>query len=225
MTVAAVMAALLIAMMYGAVLPMLNLSSAGSSKVDTLGPATTALTQLEADIRISTTNGITVGATPATPVPTLGTTAETNAIAIEVPEQFVNINDNYGQMLYDQNSGLSAFRSYVVWALVSEVGGSCDLTHPCDLYRTTWDSGTANPSAAPITSTQLAPILTSIATSGRLMSRNITSLEVANQTIPCAGCFAFARPEVDIEMAAQSRDQMNKTSQTSYQTQVFARNN
>jgi len=218
---------LLLALMYGAFLPVLNLSSAGSAKVDSLSSATTSLTQLEADLRISTTNGITVGSTPATPQTTLGSGAEVTVIAIEVPEKFAvgHINDNYGQMMYEPNSGLSGYETYVVWALKSESGGSCDSTHTCDLYRTTWDTGTMTPAAGPITSAQLAPILTTIATNGRLTSRNIVSLQIGNQTVPCAGCQAVAKPEVDIEMAQQSRDQVNKISQSSYQTQVFVRNN
>lgn len=224
--ISSVIAAMFFALLYGSFLPVLDISSASSSKIDTLGAATTALYQLEADIRVSTTTGITVGTTPATPVPTLGSTAETTAVAIEVPEKFVNVNDTYGQFLYEPNTGLSNFESYIVWALVSETaGGTCDSNDPCDLWRTTWDTGSANHSANQITSSQLATILASITTNGRVVARNVTSFQLANQTVSCGGCQGPARPEVDVEMAAQSTDQNGKISQSSYQTQVFDRNN
>ena len=225
MLVSSVMAGLFLTLLYGSFLPVLDVSSASSSKVDTLGAATTALYQLEADIRVSTTTGISVGSTPATPQPTLGSSAETTSVAIEVPEKFASVNDNYGQFLYESNSGLSNFETYVVWALVSESGGACDSTHPCDLYRTTWDTGVPSHAAATISSTQLASVVATIANTGRLVARNVTSLQLANQTVPCVGCQGPARPEVDVEMAVQSTDQNGKKSQTSYQTQVFDRNN
>jgi hypothetical protein len=220
------MAGLFLALLYGMFLPVLDVSSASTSKVDTLGVATTGLYQLEADLRVSTTTGISVGTTPATPVPTLGSTAETTAIAIEVPEKFVNVNDAYGQFLYEPNSGLSNFETYVVWALVSETaGGSCDATHACDLWRTTWDSGSASHAANLITASQLTTILNTITTTGRIQARNIVSLQIANQTIACQGCQGPARPEIDVELAVTSTDQDGLLSQTSYQTQVFDRNN
>ena len=228
--VSSVMAAMFFTMLYGMFLPVLSVSSASSSKADTLTAATTALYQMEADIRVGTTNGITVGSTAATPQPTLGSSAEVTQLAVEVPESFAHINDNYGQPLYDATTGLSDFRTYVVYALVSESGGSCDSTHPCDLYRTTWDSGSASTSAQSIELTQagqLATIVGSISTNGRLLARNITSFQVANQTITCGGACPNgpARPEVDLELAQYETDQQNKVSQTSYQTQVFVRNN
>ena len=231
--VSSVMAAMFFTMLYGMFLPVLSVSSASSSKVDTLAAATTALYQMEADIRVGTTNGISIGSGTATPAPTLGSAAEVTELAIEVPVKFANANDNYGQSLYDSGTGLSDFESYVVYALVSETaGGPCDSTHPCDLWRTTWDSGSANAStsASPLElnhSGQLATIVGSITTTGRLLARNITSLQVANQTITCGGACPLgpARPEVDLELAAFSTDTSGKTSQTSYQTQVFVRNN
>jgi prepilin-type N-terminal cleavage/methylation domain-containing protein len=226
MLISSVVAALFFGLLYGSFLPVLAVSSASSSKVDTLGAATTALYQLEADIRVSTTTGISVGTTPATPQPTLGTGAEATAVAIEVPEKFSGANDFYGQFLYESNTGLSNFESYVVWALVSETaGGACDLADPCDLYRTTWDSGTATHAATLISPTQLSSIIATITTTGRVVARNVTSLQFANQTVSCNGCQGPARPEVDIELASQSIDQNGKVSQTSYQTQVFDRNN
>jgi len=227
--VSSVMAAMFFTMLYGMFLPVLSVSSASSSKVDTLSAATTALYQIEADIRVGTTNGITVGSAAATPQPTLGSTAEVTQLAVEVPEYFAHTNDDYGQTLYDATTGLSDFRTYVVYALVSESNGSCDSTHPCDLYRTTWDSGTALTAAQSIELTQpgqLATIVGSIATNGRLLARNITSFQVANQVISCGlNCSTAPRPEVDIELAQYATDQQNKVSQTSYQTQVFVRNN
>ena len=229
--VSSVMAAMFFTMLYGMFLPVLSVSSATSSKVDTLSAATTALYQLEADIRVGTTNGITVGSAAATPQPTLGTAAEVTELAIEVPETFANTNDNYGQTIYDSGTGLSDFASYVVYALVSESGGSCDSTHPCDLYRETWAIGsTPSTSAQSIELTQageLATIVGSISTNGRLLARNITSFQVANQTITCGGACPLgpARPEVDLELAQYATDQQGKVSQTSYQTQVFVRNN
>jgi len=227
--VSSVMAAMFFTMLYGMFLPVLSVSSASSSKVDTLAAATTALYQIEADIRVGTTNGITVGSAAATPQPTLGTTAEVTELAVEVPETFAHVNDDYGQTLYDATTGLSDFRTYVVYALVSESNGSCDSTHPCDLYRTTWDRGTALTAAQSIELTQpgqLATIVASIATNGRLLARNITSFQVANQVISCGlNCSTAPRPEVDLELAQYATDQQNKVSQTSYQTQVFVRNN
>jgi prepilin-type N-terminal cleavage/methylation domain-containing protein len=226
MLVSTAIAGLFFSLLYGTFLPVLSMSSASSAKVDTLGPATTALFQLEADIRVSTTTGISVGSTPATPVPTLGSTAESTVIAIEVPEKFANVNDNYGQFIYEPNSGLSNFESYVVWALVSETpGGPCDANHPCDLYRTTWDTGTASHAASLISSTHLANITASITTDGRLEARNVTSLQIANQTVACGGCQGPARPEIDTEFAVQSTDENGKISQSSFQTQIFDRNN
>ena len=228
MLVASVMGVLFLGLLYGSFLPVLDVSSASSSKVDTLGAATTALYQLEADIRVSTTAGLTVGSSTSAPVTTLGSTAETTEIAINVPEQFANTNDNYGQFIYEPNTGLSAWRSYVVYALVSETnGGSCDSADPCDLWRTTYDTGASSLGANPIGTTTLANVVASITTSGRMMARNVTSLQIANQTITCAGCPAnlSPRPEVDLEMAVQSTDHSGKVSQSSYQTQVFVRNN
>src|SRR5579859_6332994 len=152
--VSSVMAAMFFTMLYGMFLPVLSVSSASSSKVDTLSAATTALYQIEADIRVGTTNGITVGSAAATPQPTLGSTAEVTQLAVEVHETFAHVNDDYGQTLYDATTGLSDFRTYVVYALISESNGSCDSTHPCDLYRTTWDSGTASTAAQSIELTQ-----------------------------------------------------------------------
>lgn len=227
--VSSVMAAMFFTMLYGMFLPVLSVSSASSSKVDTLGAATTALYQLEADIRVATTGGITVGSAAATPVPTLGSTAEVTELAVEVPEQMANTNANYGQPLYDSTTGLSDFQTYVVYVLVSESGGSCDSTHPCDLWRTTWDDGNPSTAAQSIELTQpgqLATIVGSITTNGRLLARNITSFQVANQTISCGlNCSTAPRPEVDLELAQYATDQQNKASQTSYQTQVFVRNN
>lgn len=228
MLVASVMGVLFLGLLYGSFLPVLDVSSASSSKVDTLGAATTALYQLEADIRVSTTAGLTVGSAASTAVTTLGSTAETTEIAINVPEQFQNVNDNYGQFIYEPNTGLSGFRSYVVYALVSETnGGSCDSTDPCDLWRTTYDTGAASSAAAKISATTLSNVVSSITTSGRMLARNLTSLQVANQTITCTGCPAnlSPRPEVDLEMAVQSTDHSGKVSQSSFQTQVFVRNN
>lgn len=229
--VSSVMAALFFTMLYGMFLPVLSVSSASSSKADTLSAATTALYQMEADIRVSTTNGISVGSGTATPQPSLGSAAEVTELAVEVPEKFAHANDDYGQTLYDAGTGLSDFETWVVYALVSETnGGSCDSTHPCDLWRTTWDGTTASTSASPIEllhSGQLATIVGSITTTGRLLARNITSFQVANQTIVCGlNCSTGApRPEVDLELAAYATDQQKKVSQTSYQTQVFVRNN
>jgi prepilin-type N-terminal cleavage/methylation domain-containing protein len=224
--VSSVMAAMFFTMLYGMFLPVLSISSATSSKVDTLSAATTALYQIEGDIRVSTTRGITVGSTAATPVPTLGSTAEVTELAVEVPEKYANTNDNYGQTLYDSGTGLSDFETYVVYALVSETNGSCDSTDPCDLYRTTWDSGAPSTSAAAISTTQLATTIGTISTSGRLLARNITSFQVANQVISCGlNCSTAPRPEVDLELAQYATDQQGKVNQTSYQTQVFVRNN
>lgn len=224
--VSSVMAAMFFTMLYGMFLPVLSISSASSSKVDTLAAATTALYQIEADVRVSTTGGITVGSAAATPQPSLGSTAEVTQLAVEVPEVFANTNDNYGQTLYDPGTGLSDFRTYVIYALVSESGGSCDSTHPCDLWRTTWDSQSGATAAAPISATQLATTVGSITTSGRMLARNITSFQVANQTISCGlNCSTAPRPEVDLELAAYSTDTAGKVNQTSYQTQVFVRNN
>lgn len=227
--VSSVMAAMFFTMLYGMFLPVLSVSSASSSKVDTLSAATTALYQLEADIRVGTTNGITVGSAAATPQPTLGSTAEVTELAIEVPETFAHTNDDYGQTLYDSGTGLSDFASYVVYSLVSESGGSCDSTHPCDLYRTTWPIGSASTSAQSIELThagELATLVGSISTNGRLLARNITSFQVANQVISCGlNCSTAPRPEVDLELTQYATDQQNKVSQTSYQTQVFVRNN
>jgi len=226
MLVATAMTAMFLGLLYGMFLPVLGISSASSAKSDTLGAATTALYQLEADIRVSTTFGISVSATPTAPPATLGSSAETETMAFEVPEKFVNANDSYGQFLYDSGTGLANFESYVVWALVpQQTGGNCSSGDPCDLYRTTWDSGSASTAAAYISSTQLASIVNTISTTGRLMARNVTSFQMANQTVPCGGCQGVARPEVDIEMAVQSQDQSGNWSQTSYQTQVFDRNN
>jgi prepilin-type N-terminal cleavage/methylation domain-containing protein len=228
--VSSVMAAMFFTMLYGMFLPVLSVSSASSSKVDTLSAATTALYQMEADIRVGTTDGISVGSSTATPVPTLGSSAEVTELAVEVPVKFANVNDDYGQSLYDSGTGLSDFETYVVYALVSETaGGQCDSTHPCDLWRTTWDSTVPATSAFPIEQKypgQLATIVGSITTTGRLLARNITSFQVANQVISCGlNCTTAPRPEVDLELAAYSTDQQNKVSQTSYQTQVFVRNN
>jgi len=224
--VSSVMAAMFFTMLYGMFLPVLSISSATSSKVDTLSAATTALYQIEGDVRVSTTRGITVGTAAATPVPTLGSTAEVTELAVEVPEKFANTNDNYGQTLYDSGTGLSDFDTYVVYALVSETNGSCDSTDPCDLYRTTWDSQNPSTSASAISTTQLATIIGTISTSGRLLARNITSFQVANQVISCGlNCSTAPRPEVDLELAQYATDQQGKVNQTSYQTQVFVRNN
>ncbi|HET9342276.1 MAG TPA: prepilin-type N-terminal cleavage/methylation domain-containing protein [Candidatus Eremiobacteraceae bacterium] len=228
--VSSVMAAMFFTMLYGMFLPVLSVSSASSSKADTLSAATTALYQLEADIRVGTTNGITVGSAAATPQPTLGSAAEVTELAVEVPELFANTNDNYGQTVYDSGTGLSDFASYVVYALVSESGGSCDSTHPCDLYRETWPIGSSSTAAQSIELTQpgeLATLVGSISTNGRLLARNITSFQIANQTITCGGACPNgpARPEVDLELAQYATDQQGKVSQTSYQTQVFVRNN
>lgn len=228
--VSSVMAAMFFAMLYGMFLPVLSVSSATSSKVDTLSAATTALYQLEADIRVGTTNGITVGSAATTPQTTLSSAAEVTELAVEVPETFAHTNDDYGQTIYDSGTGLSDFASYVVYALVSESGGSCDSTHPCDLYRETWPIGSSSTSAQSIELTQpgeLATIVGSISTKGRLLARNITSFQVANQTITCGGACPLgpARPEVDLELAQYATDQQGKVSQTSYQTQVFVRNN
>jgi len=228
--VSSVVAAMFFTMLYGMFLPVLSVSSASTSKVDTLGAATTALYQMEADIRVATTGGITVGSAAATPNPTLGSSAEVTELAVEVPEKMANVNDNYGQPLYDSGTGLSDFETYVVYALVSETnGGTCDSTHPCDLWRTTWDDGSPLTAAQSIEVTQtgqLATIVGSITTTGRLLARNITSFQVANQTISCGlNCSTAPRPEVDLELAQYATDQQNKVSQTSYQTQVFVRNN
>lgn len=225
--VSSVVAAMFFTMLYGMFLPVLSVSSASSSKVDTLGAATTALYQMEADIRVATTGGITVGSASATPVPNLGSTAEVTELAVEMPEKMANVNDNYGQPLYDSSTGLSDFETYAVYALVSESNGSCDSTHPCDLWRTTWDTNSPSTAANPISTTQLSTIVGSITTNGRLLARNITSFQVANQTISCPlNCSLGApRPEVDLELAQYATDQQNKASQTSYQTQVFVRNN
>jgi prepilin-type N-terminal cleavage/methylation domain-containing protein len=225
--VSSVMAAMFFTMLYGMFLPVLSVSSASSSKVDTLSAATTALYQLEADIRVATTGGLSVGATPAAAQTTLGSSAEVTQLAVEVPVLYAHVNDAYGQPLYDGSTGLSNFRSYAVYALVSETsGGTCDSTHPCDLWRTTWDSGSASTSTGFITSTQLATTVGSITTTGRLLARNITSFQVANQTISCGlNCSTSPRPEVDLELAQYAKDQQGKVSQTSYQTQVFVRNN
>jgi len=224
--VSSVMAAMFFTMLYGMFLPVLSISSATSSKVDTLSAATTALYQIEGDVRVSTTRGITVGSAAATPVPTLGSTAEVTELAVEVPEKYAHINDNYGQTLYDSGTGLSDFETYVVYSLVSETNSSCDSTHPCDLYRTTWDSNNPSTSAAAISTTQLATTIGTISTSGRLLARNITSFQVANQVISCGlNCSTAPRPEVDLELAQYATDQQGKVNQTSYQTQVFVRNN
>jgi prepilin-type N-terminal cleavage/methylation domain-containing protein len=224
--VSSVMAAMFFGMLYGMFLPVLSVSSASSSKVDTLSAATTGLYQLEADIRVATTNGISVGSTPGSPQTTLGTSAEVTQLAVEVPVKYAHINDAYGQTLYEATTGLSDFRTYVVYALVSESNGSCDSTHPCDLWRTTWDSTNPSTSAAFISSTQLATTVGTIATNGRLLARNITSFQVANQTISCGlNCSTAPLPEVDLELAQYATDQQGKVSQTSYQTQVFVRNN
>ena len=227
--VSSVMAAMFFTMLYGMFLPVLSISSASSSKVDTLGAATTALYQVEADIRVATTGGISVGSAAATPQPSLGSAAETTELAIEVPVKYAHVNDDYGQPLYDPSTGLADFETYVVYALVSETGGSCDSTDPCDLWRTTWDDGTPKTASHTIEVTQpgqLATIVGSITTTGRLLARNITSFQVANQTIACGlNCQLSPRPEVDLELAQYATDQQNKVSQTSYQTQVFVRNN
>jgi len=127
-------------------------------------------------------------------------------------------------------TGLSDFETYVVYALVSQTnGGSCDSTHPCDLWRTTWDDGNPLTAAKSIEAThpgELATIVGSIKTTGRLLARNITSFQIANQTIVCGvNCTLAPRPEVDLEVAQYATDQQGKVSQTSYQTQVFVRNN
>lgn len=229
--VSSVMAAMFFTMLYGMFLPVLSVSSASSSKADTLGAATTALYQIEADIRVATTNGISVGSGTATPPPSLGSSAETTELAIEVPVQYQNVNDNYGQPLYDSNTGVADMATYVVYALVSETnGGSCDSTHPCDLWRTTWYDGNPETAAFPIETFQpgqLATIVGSITTTGRLMARNITSFQVANQALNCGGLCVNGPllPQVDLELAQYSTDQQGKVSQTSYQTQVFVRNN
>lgn len=225
--VSSVVAAMFFTMLYGMFLPVLSVSSASSSKVDTLDAATTALYQLEADIRVSTTAGISVGASPASPQTTLNSAAEVTQLAVEVPVKYASVNADYGQPLYDASTGLSNFRTYVVYALVSETaGGSCDSTHPCDLWRTTWDSGNPGTNANFISQTQLATTVGSITTSGRLLARNITSFQVANQTISCGlNCSQAPLPEVDLELAQYATDQQGKVSQTSYQTQVFVRNN
>src|SRR5215472_7081527 len=119
-TLVEVMVSSVVAAMF---LPVLSVSSASTSKVDTLGAATTALYQMEADIRVATTGGITVGSAAATPNPTLGSSAEVTELAVEVPEKMANVNDNYGQPLYDSGTGLSDFETYVVYALVSETNG------------------------------------------------------------------------------------------------------
>src|SRR5215470_11095198 len=90
--VSSVMAAMFFTMLYGMFLPVLSVSSASSSKVDTLSAATTALYQIEANVRVGTTNGITVGSAAATPVPTLGSSAEVTELAVEVPEKFQHAN-------------------------------------------------------------------------------------------------------------------------------------
>src|SRR5215472_13029687 len=50
MLVASVMGVLFLGLLYGSFLPVLDVASASSSKVDTLGAATTALYQIEADV-------------------------------------------------------------------------------------------------------------------------------------------------------------------------------
>ena len=228
--VSSVMAAMFFTMLYGMFLPVLSVSSASSSKVDTLSAATTALYQMEADIRVATTGGISVGSAAATPQPTLGSAAETTELAIEVPVKYASVNNSYGQPMYDPTTGLADFETYVVYALVSETnGGSCDSTHPCDLWRTTWDDNAPSTASHTIEVThsgELATIVGSITTTGQLLARNITSLQVANQTIVCGlNCTLSPRPEVDLELAQYATDQQGKVSQTSYQTQVFVRNN
>ena len=214
-------------LLYGLFFPVLGVASAGTAKTDTLVAASTALTQLEADVRVSTTNGMTVGATPATPQPSLGSSAETQVMAFEVPEIFANVNDNFGQFQYDATSGLSNFASYVVWQLVPQQnGGVCSSGDPCDLYRTTYNTGTLNTAANPIGATTLANITANIQTNGRLMARNITSFQLANLTVSCSGClYPTARPELLVELAVHSQDNSGNWSQTSFVTQVFDRNN
>ena len=224
--IATVMAAMFFGLLYSMFLPALGIASAGSAKTDTQSSATTALYQLEADLRVSTTAGITVGSTPATPVPSLGSSAETQVVAVEVPEKFVGTNDNFGQSLYDSGTGLPNFETYAVWALIpAQNGSACSTTNPCALYRTTYDTGAASTAANPIDATTLSTITSNIQTNGRLMVRNVTSFEVANQTIACTGClYPNARPELDLEIATQSQDTNGNLSQSSFQTQVFDRN-
>jgi len=225
MLVAASLVLMFLGLLYGMFLPVMSVASAGSAKTDTLTVASTALQEMEGDIRVSTTRGISIGSTPATPPPTLGT--ETQVMAFEVPEKFVNVNDRYGQFLYEPNTGLSGFETYVVWSLVPQTaGGNCSSGDPCDLYRTTYDTTTMSTSAILIDSGTLSNITANIATNGQLMARNITSFQMANHTICPSPCiYPTALPEVEIEMAVQSQDQSGRWSQSSFETQVFDRNN
>jgi Tfp pilus assembly protein PilX len=228
MLTSSVLVALFFGLLYGLFLPVLGLSSAASAKVSSQDPASAAIYQLEADLRVSDKTSVTVGSS-ASPPPAgpLASADETTVLAAETSQRFVHVNDAHGQYFYNPTTGAPLYESYIVWAL--EPSGCGSSANPCTLYRTTVatqsSSGDLQPTAIP--ASLLSSTLSSITTNGEVMATGITSFQIAENAYTIQGCpapCAGLNPEVVFELADASTDQNGKVSVTSYQSQVFIRN-
>ncbi|MBC5824651.1 MAG: type II secretion system protein [Candidatus Eremiobacteraeota bacterium] len=225
MVVAAGLVAMFLGLVYGMFLPVLGIASATSAKAESESPAATAFYQMQADLRVSATSGIS---TNLFPIPgALGSTAESTVLSIETAERFANSNDDHGQYYYFPDSGTPSWQSYVIWALV---GPAADGTY--SMYRTTYVPATA-PGKTPLAAATLQAIVNNISSTGTRVMHGVSSFQVAaitqspvifNQCLP-PDCPTFPRAEIQVEFANQSVDQKGQVSLTAFQTQVFTRNN
>lgn len=218
--VVSVLVVTLLGAVYGLFLPVLGLASASGAKANSQAPVTSAIAQLEADLRVTDATGVSTNA--GVPQVTLGPAAEVTAVALESSEKFANANDYHGQYYYDPSTGLPLWESYVIWALVSNADGTSTL------YRTTIPN--PNPpsvASTPLSPTDLSNATANISTTGRVMARETTSFQLAvNQNIGVGSCTFCNTPraEILVQLADQDQDQTGHVSVTTYQTQSFARN-
>ena len=227
MLVTAAIVALFLGLVYGMFLPVLGLASASSAKAETEAPAATMVYLLEDDLRVSDELSLRVimkGTSTVVLAPTsLGPGSEASAVSFPVAERFSSARAFHGQYYYDSNKGGPLWQSWIVWALVDD--GNSSGTY--NLYRQTVQiPGAASASRQPMPDATFTSVVANITANGRQMALGVSSFQLAQSAEACGGCplAIVLTPNVDFELAYQSRDSYGNTSVTSFQTEVFTRN-